>query len=131
MEFKLTLALPRDNQSVPVARRVLKNSLQVLGVRADVVSDIELALTEACTNVLDHAGDADEYEVSAGVEQHLRLCAGGDRTGRPAHRSRLRATTTGSAPRATWRRSHDGVPRAVSQRRTTRRNASGSSTKMA
>ncbi len=68
MEFKLTLALPRDNQSVPVARRVLKNSLEVLGVRPDCVSDIELALTEACTNVLDHAGDADEYEVSAGVD---------------------------------------------------------------
>lgn len=68
MEFKLTLALPRDNQSVPVARRVLKNSLQVLGVRPDVVADIELALTEACTNVLDHAVDADEYEVSAGVD---------------------------------------------------------------
>ena len=68
MEFKLTLALPRDNQTVPVARRVLKNSLEVLGVRPDVVSDIELALTEACTNVLDHAGDADEYEVSAGVD---------------------------------------------------------------
>ena len=68
MEFKLTLALPRDNQSVPVARRVLKNSLDVLGVRPDVVSDIELALTEACTNVLDHAADADEYEVSAGVD---------------------------------------------------------------
>lgn len=68
MEFKLTLALPRDNQSVPVARRVLKNSLDVLGVRPDIVSDIELALTEACTNVLDHAADADEYEVSAGVD---------------------------------------------------------------
>ena len=67
MEIKLTLALPRDNQSVPVARRVLKSSLQVIGVRPDVVADIELALTEACTNVLDHAGDADEYEVSAGV----------------------------------------------------------------
>lgn len=68
MEFKLTLALPRDNQSVPVARRVMKNSLEVLGVRPDCVADIELALTEACTNVLDHAGDADEYEVSAGVD---------------------------------------------------------------
>ena len=68
MEFKLTLALPRDNQSVPVARRVLKNSLEVLGVSRDCVADIELALTEACTNVLDHAADADEYEVSAGVD---------------------------------------------------------------
>lgn len=68
MEFKLTLALPRDEYSVPVARRVLKSSLTVLGVTAEVVSDIELALTEACTNVLDHAGEADEYEVSAGID---------------------------------------------------------------
>ena len=68
MEFKLTLALPRDEFSVPIARNVLKNSLNVLGVRASVVHDIELALTEACTNVLDHAVDSDEYEVSAGVD---------------------------------------------------------------
>lgn len=68
MEFKLTLALPRDNHSVPIARSVLKNYLEVLGVRSDVVSDIELALTEACTNVLDHAGEGDEYEVSAGID---------------------------------------------------------------
>jgi serine/threonine-protein kinase RsbW len=68
VEFKLTLALPRDEYSVPVARRVLKNSLSVLGVREQVVHDIELALTEACTNVLDHAGDSDQYEVSAGID---------------------------------------------------------------
>ena len=68
MEFKLTLALPRDEYSVPIARNVLKNSLSVLGVRANVVHDIELALTEACTNVLDHAVDSDEYEVSAGID---------------------------------------------------------------
>ncbi len=68
MEFKLTLALPRDEFSVPIARNVLKNSLDVLGVRATVIHDIELALTEACTNVLDHAADSDEYEVSAGVD---------------------------------------------------------------
>ncbi len=68
MEFKLTLALPRDEYSVPVARNVLKNSLTVLGVRATVVHDIELALTEACTNVLDHAVGSDEYELSAGID---------------------------------------------------------------
>ena len=71
MEFTLTLALPRDAYSVPIARRVLRNSLTVLGVRDDVVSDIELALTEACTNVLDHAAEADEYEVSAGIDGTL------------------------------------------------------------
>ena len=68
MELKLTLALPRDEYSVPVARRVLARSLAVLGVDETVVADIELALTEACTNVLDHAADTDEYEVSAGID---------------------------------------------------------------
>ena len=71
MEIKLTLALPRDEYSVPVARRVLKQALDALGVQEGVVHDIELALTEACTNVLDHAGDADEYEVSAGIDDQV------------------------------------------------------------
>ena len=68
MEFKLTLALPRDEYSVPIARNILKSSLTVLGVKAEVIHAIELALTEACTNVLDHAADSDEYEVSAGID---------------------------------------------------------------
>jgi len=68
VEYKLTLALPRDEYSVPVARAVLKNGLTVLGVTEDVVHAIELALTEACTNVLDHAAETDEYEVSAGID---------------------------------------------------------------
>ncbi len=68
MEIKLTLALPRDEFSVPVARRVLSRAMDVLGVEEVVVADIELALTEACTNVLDHAADTDEYEVSAGID---------------------------------------------------------------
>ena len=68
MEIKLTLALPRDEMSVPVVRRILKHSMEVLGVAADCTSDIELALTEACTNVLDHAEDSDEYEISAGID---------------------------------------------------------------
>jgi len=67
VEIKLTLALPRDEVSVPVIRRTLKASLEVLGIDAGVVSDIELALTEACTNVLKHATGGEEYEVSAGI----------------------------------------------------------------
>ena len=68
MEIKLSLALPRDEFSVPVARNVLAGSLRLLGVQEDAIHDIELALTEAVTNVLDHAVDVDEYEVSAGID---------------------------------------------------------------
>ncbi len=81
MELKLTLALPRDEFSVPVARRVLSRSLEVLGVDETVVADIELALTEACTNVLDHAADTDEYEVSAGIDGTLCIIEVIDRGG--------------------------------------------------
>jgi serine/threonine-protein kinase RsbW len=71
MEIKLTLALPRDELSVPVVRRVLKSSMQTLGVEDEVIGDIELALTEAVTNVLDHATAGEEYEVSAGINGDL------------------------------------------------------------
>jgi serine/threonine-protein kinase RsbW len=68
MEIKLTLALPRDQLSVPVVRRILKASLETLEIEQATIGDIEVVLTEACTNVLDHADGADEYEVSAGID---------------------------------------------------------------
>lgn len=68
MEIKLTLALPRDELSVPVVRRILKTSLDSLGIEEATTNDIEVALTEACTNVLDHAAGGTEYEVSVGID---------------------------------------------------------------
>ncbi|MEO6206136.1 MAG: ATP-binding protein [Mycobacteriales bacterium] len=67
MEIKMTLLLPRDELSVPVVRRVLKASMASLGVEGSVISDIEVALTEAVTNVLDHSNNGEEYEVSVGI----------------------------------------------------------------
>lgn len=68
MEIKLTLAMPRDELSVPVARRMLLTCMSTLGVVDDIVDDIGIALTEACTNVIEHATATDEYEVSAGID---------------------------------------------------------------
>ncbi len=65
MEIKVVLFLPRDAASVPVSRRVLDNCLETLGVTPDTRADIALALTEACANVVQHAGPGDEYEVRA------------------------------------------------------------------
>src|SRR4051812_1542251 len=42
--------------------------MRTLGVSEDCLTDIEIALTEACTNVLDHAAQGDEYEVVAGLD---------------------------------------------------------------
>lgn len=68
MEIKLTLALPRDALSVPVVRRVLNRSMATIGVVEECRTDIEVALTEAVTNVLDHAVDGDDYEVTAAID---------------------------------------------------------------
>lgn len=81
MEVTLSLALPRDGYSVPVARRVLAGALRLLGVSENAIGDIELALTEAVTNVLDHADSTDAYEVSAGIRGDLCVIEVIDRGG--------------------------------------------------
>jgi serine/threonine-protein kinase RsbW len=63
MEIQMALFLPRDTVSVPVSRQVLDSCLQTLGVTPDTRGDIALALTEACANVIQHAGPGEEYEV--------------------------------------------------------------------
>jgi serine/threonine-protein kinase RsbW len=65
VEIKMVLYLPRDAASVPVSRQVLDGCLETLGVTPDTRTDIALALTEACANVIQHADPADEYEVLA------------------------------------------------------------------
>jgi serine/threonine-protein kinase RsbW len=71
VEIKVRLQLPRDALSVPVVRRVLATSMQTLGIETDCIEDIGTALTEACTNVLDHAAGDDEYEVVAGFDDNV------------------------------------------------------------
>jgi len=63
VEFKVVLFMPRDAASVPLSRQVLDSCLETLGVTADTRTDIALALSEACANVIQHAGTDEEYEV--------------------------------------------------------------------
>jgi serine/threonine-protein kinase RsbW len=63
--FRLALRLPRDASTVPLVRRMLAQALTTLGVADECRDDIGLILTEACANVVEHAWDADDYEVSA------------------------------------------------------------------
>lgn len=67
MQISVTLELPRDALSIPVMRGVLTSSLKTLRVERDCIDDIAVAITEACTNVLDHSVEGDEYEVTARV----------------------------------------------------------------
>ena len=69
MQIMLTLLLPRDEQTIPMARHIASNAMQEIGVDEDAVQDIAVALTEACTNVLKHSGPGEEYEVSLDVHE--------------------------------------------------------------
>jgi serine/threonine-protein kinase RsbW len=68
VKLDLAICLPQDAESVSLIRAVLTDSLRQLGVDEDCIDDIRLALSEACTNVLDHAADEDEYEVGIEVD---------------------------------------------------------------
>lgn len=48
--------------------------MERLGVEPECVDDMELAVTEACTNVLLHAGTADKEEYEVSVEVNEKLC---------------------------------------------------------
>jgi serine/threonine-protein kinase RsbW len=63
MEINMALHLPREAVSVPICRQVLDSCLESLGVAPDTRADIALALSEACANVVLHAGPGEEYEV--------------------------------------------------------------------
>jgi serine/threonine-protein kinase RsbW len=59
----------REMLSVPVMRQVLGDTLRGIGVNEESVSDILLAATEACTNVVLHAGQsARAYTVKTTVD---------------------------------------------------------------
>ena len=71
MQILFTVVLPRDEVTVPLIRHIVRDSLLKIGATRDCVGDIELALTEACSNVLHHAKtNPSEYQVSVDVDDH-------------------------------------------------------------
>jgi serine/threonine-protein kinase RsbW len=73
MELSLALTLPRDEQTVPVARHIVRNAMDQVGVDETCVYDVELALSEACTNVLLHSGPGDQYVVRLDLQDRLGM----------------------------------------------------------
>ena len=69
----LSVALPRESVSVPVVRRLAAQALRAFGVLDEDVDDVQLAITEACANVIDHAGATDTYDVK--IELSADRCA--------------------------------------------------------
>jgi serine/threonine-protein kinase RsbW len=71
--IRFCLVFPREALSIPVMRHVLGDTLGRLGLDEDCIADLLLAVTEACTNVLRHAGPGYRYEVVAEVARNRVL----------------------------------------------------------
>lgn len=69
----LSVSLPRESVSVPVVRRLAAQALRAFGVHEDDVDDVQLAISEACANVIDHAAATDTYDVK--IELAADRCA--------------------------------------------------------
>jgi serine/threonine-protein kinase RsbW len=67
---EVALCLPREARTIGVIRSAITSILVPLGVTPECIEDIRLAVSEACTNVIVHAGSDDEYEVVARADGH-------------------------------------------------------------
>jgi serine/threonine-protein kinase RsbW len=67
MHMSVRLNLPREADSVPAVRRLLRCALATLHVDRQSGTDLEIALTEACANVVRHAAGTDRFEVRLDV----------------------------------------------------------------
>jgi serine/threonine-protein kinase RsbW len=67
MRVQLALTLPREEISVPLTRHVVSAALLTAGVEPTCVHEVEVALSEACTNAVKHAVDGVSYEVTVGI----------------------------------------------------------------
>jgi serine/threonine-protein kinase RsbW len=63
VQIKLSVSMPREEGTLPLIRHLVKYSLFEIGVTRDCISDVELALTEACANVVTHSAGDDQYLV--------------------------------------------------------------------
>lgn len=63
MQIQLSVSMPREEATLPLIRHLVKYSLFEIGVTRDCISDVELALTEACANVVTHSEGDDQYLV--------------------------------------------------------------------
>jgi serine/threonine-protein kinase RsbW len=67
MRVQLELSLPREAVSVPLARRTVSTALLAAGVEPACVDEVKVALSEACTNAVQHAVAGVTYEVMVNI----------------------------------------------------------------
>jgi serine/threonine-protein kinase RsbW len=73
VQLELALSLSRDHRSVPVARHLVRADMRILGVDENCTHDVEVAVSEACTNLLQHGTPAAEYQVQLHLDEQRCL----------------------------------------------------------
>jgi serine/threonine-protein kinase RsbW len=68
VKLDIALCLPPDSQTLTWVRAITADALSRLGVTDSCIDDVRLALSEACTNVIQHADATDAYEIRLGVD---------------------------------------------------------------
>jgi len=110
-EIRFCLVFEREVLSIPVMRQVLGDTLRGIGVNEDSVTDILLAATEACTNVVLHAGQsAAAYTVAATVDDgacRVEVTDAGRGCRTPGAKRRRRPSGHGAAEGGSERESRD------------------------
>ncbi len=71
MDISFSVRLPRDARSLPLMRGLLRQTLEHLDVSSQTIEEVVLALTEACANVVQHAGEHEEYQVDVAITDDL------------------------------------------------------------
>ncbi len=67
MLIRMELSLPRDARYVAVMRNVASGILSDLHAPQDASDDVQIALSEACTNAVRHATGSSDYSVKFSV----------------------------------------------------------------
>lgn len=67
MSIQIVMMLPPVAESVSLARHTLVGALRAANVIPECVDESEVALSEACTNVFDHAAEGQNFEVLINV----------------------------------------------------------------
>ncbi len=71
VDIAFTVHLPVDTGSVPFIRGLCRQAPEHLGVERAVIDEVPLALTVACADVVQHAGEHAAYEVSVAIGDGL------------------------------------------------------------
>jgi anti-sigma regulatory factor (Ser/Thr protein kinase) len=76
MKPDMELALPARAENIAIVRHALGGLGEVYGISGEKLSDIRLAVTEACSNVVVHAYTDHEHPLSSGPRGHAPTIAG-------------------------------------------------------